>query len=135
SEEGLAHVGNVFSRDPDALVSHGKQDGPLLCLKRSGHLDRAGPAGQRLEGIHNKVDHDLLHLLRVSVQAWQALGEPHAKAVRSFLDDISQQPQSAMHNLVQLKRLARLCAWPHKMLQVGENSLDTPSASFDFANE
>jgi len=40
-----------------------------------------------------------------------------------------------MHNVVQLKRLGRLIARAHKILQIGEDSLNMTRAVLEFGNQ
>ena len=72
-EKRIAQACKMLLRNADPFVAHLEDHTALAGVEGSGHADSAVPVGQRLQGIGQKIDDDLLDVLRIPRQGRQTL--------------------------------------------------------------
>ena len=67
-EKRIAQARKMLLGNADTFVAHLEDHTALAVIERSRHGDAAVPLGQGLHGIGQKIDDDLLHVLRIAGQ-------------------------------------------------------------------
>ena len=124
----------MLQRNADTFVAHIEYHTALAGVEGCRHGDSAFPVRQRLHGVGQKIDDDLLHLLRISRQGRQPR-KTDVQAIRAVLDQMGEQAQRALDRFVQLQPAEILVRAVAKMLEVVNDALDPSRAVVYVSNQ
>src|SRR5262245_66324964 len=84
-EKRIAQACQMLWRNADTFVAHLEYHTALAGVEGCRHGDSAFPVRQRFHGVGQKIDDDLLQVLRISRQGRQSLCRPTCKRSVRFL--------------------------------------------------
>jgi hypothetical protein len=114
-EKRLEDLRDGLLRNSVARVGY-RQLHPVL-LRRQSNTHRS-PVRHRMDGVHDQVDHDLAHLIRVGQDLRTAVGPCHFCRDTALRESLLKQLQAVVDDVLQRERTAHSRVAPRKREQL-----------------